>query len=117
MSCDISTLTQVLQSGDPLEAQATLESCVALIFDPMLWFWTIAFTIVGGVVGWLIGRRKNAVTRDTLLGLALGPIGWAVSLILPAQQPQSKKSQPKCGACGQTVDTGDKHCRRCGAAL
>ena len=117
MSCDISTLTDVLQTGDPEQAQATLESCIALIFDPTMWFWAIAFTVVGGIGGWLIGKYKHAVARDTLLGLALGPFGWVVSLLLPAQKPQPKKLQPKCAACGKAVDAGDKHCRHCGAAL
>jgi len=112
MSCDISTLTEVMQSGDPEAAQRTLESCTAMILDPTLWLWTIAFTVVGGVGGWLIGRSKNSITRDTLLGLALGPLGWLVSLILPTQKPPRK-----CAACGKVVDAGDKHCRHCGAAL
>jgi hypothetical protein len=112
MSCDIPTLTDVLQSGDPEQAQRTLESCTAMIFDPTLWLWTIAFTVVGGVGGWLIGRYKHAVVRDTLLGLAFGPLGWIVSLFMPAQKPSSK-----CAACGNTVDARDKHCRHCGAAL
>ncbi|TLY48428.1 MAG: zinc ribbon domain-containing protein [Gammaproteobacteria bacterium] len=112
MSCDISTLTNVLQSGDPEQAQTTLNACVEMLTDPTLWYWTVAFTIVCAGVGALIGKYKNAVARDTALGLILGPIGWIVSLLLPAQKPK-----PKCKACGKAVDAGDKHCRHCGAAL
>src|SRR5258708_36638570 len=91
MSCDISTLTEVLQSGDPEQAQATLEACIALIFDPTMWLWAIAFSVVGGVGGWLIGKYKRAGVRGTLLGPAFGPIRWAAALILPAQQPHATR--------------------------
>lgn len=112
MSCDITTLTDALSLGDPEQAASTLDACVGVLTDPTLWYWTIGFTVVCGVVGALIGKYKNAVARDTALGLILGPIGWIVSLLLPAQ-----KQRPKCLACGKFVDAGDKHCRNCGAAM
>jgi hypothetical protein len=68
--------------------------------------------VVGAIVGGLIGRRKNTVVRDALLGGALGPIGWIISLVLPAPRPK-----PVCAACKHPVDAGDVHCRHCGAKL
>ena len=110
--CDVATLTQVLQSADPDEQMQTLDACFAVLTDPTLWYWLIGFTVVSALVGALIGKYKNAVVRDTLLGLALGPIGWGISLLLPKATPK-----PLCRACGKPVDSGDRHCRHCGAAL
>jgi hypothetical protein len=112
MTCDLSALSKVQDAGDPEQAAELLAECTAVLADPSLWIWAIVFTIVCGVVGALIGRHKNAIARDTMLGLLLGPIGWVISLILPARTPQ-----PKCAACGKPVDAGDRHCRHCGALV
>ena len=112
MNCDVATLTQVLQSADPDEQMETLDACFAVLSDPTLWYWLIGFTIVCALVGALIGKYKNAVVRDTLLGLALGPIGWGISLLLPKAVPK-----PPCRACGKPIAAGDKYCRHCGAPL
>lgn len=111
MSCDLSALSNI-DTGDPEQAADLLAQCTAALADPTLWIWAIVFTVVCGVVGALIGKYKNAVARDVFLGLLLGPIGWIVSLLLPAHKPR-----PKCVACGKFVDPGDRHCRHCGAAL
>ncbi|MBS0582994.1 MAG: hypothetical protein JSS42_07820 [Proteobacteria bacterium] len=112
MNCDIATLMQVLQSGDPDEQLQALDACFAVLADPSLWYWLIGFTLVCALVGALIGRYKNAVVRDTLLGLALGPIGWGISLLLP-----KTVSRPPCRACGKPTETNDKFCRHCGTPL
>lgn len=111
-NCDVTALTQALQSADPDEQMQALDACLSALTDPTLWYWLIGFTVVCALVGALIGKYKNAVVRDTLLGLALGPIGWGISLLLP-----KATSKPLCRACGKSVDAGDKHCRHCGAAL
>ncbi|MBU6198956.1 MAG: hypothetical protein KGI64_06290 [Xanthomonadaceae bacterium] len=111
MACDLSALSN-LDPTDPEAAQRLLDQCTAALTDPSLWIWAIVFTVVCAAVGALIGKYKNAVARDALLGAALGPIGWIISLLLPAHKPA-----PKCAACGKTVDAGDKHCRHCGARL
>ncbi|MBS0487801.1 MAG: hypothetical protein JSS13_10695 [Proteobacteria bacterium] len=111
MTCDFAALTN-LDPADPDAAQRLLEQCTATLTDPTLWIWAIVFTVVCAAVGALIGKYKNAVARDALLGAALGPIGWAISLLLPARKPLAK-----CIACGKPVDAGDKHCRHCGATL
>ncbi|MGH8122109.1 MAG: hypothetical protein ACREPT_05000 [Rudaea sp.] len=110
MSCDFTTLFKV--QGDPEAAMDVLQQCTEALLDPTTWYWAIAFTIVCALVGALIGKYKNAVVRDTVLGLALGPIGWIISLLLPATKPK-----PACPACKRVVEAGDAHCRYCGAAL
>jgi hypothetical protein len=111
VSCDISALTS-LDPTDPDQATQLLQECTHMLADPMLWFWAIVFTVVGAAVGALIGRRKNAVTRDAILGAALGPIGWIISWTLPASKPK-----PACPACKRDVDASDAHCRYCGLKL
>jgi hypothetical protein len=111
MSCDFSALSN-LDPTDPDQAPRLLEECTRVLTDPTLWFWAIAFTVIGAVVGAWIGKRKNAIARDTLLGAALGPIGWIISLVLPAVKPK-----PACPACAGEVGAGDAHCRHCGAKL
>jgi hypothetical protein len=112
LSCDLATLATVQASGDPDQLAELLQTCTEALTDPSLWYWAIAFTIGCAVVGALIGRYKNAVVRDTVLGLALGPVGWIISLLLPKVQPKRV-----CAACAKPVDAADKHCRNCGAKL
>ena len=111
MTCDISALT-ALDPTDPDQATQLLQECTRTLTDPTLWFWAIALTVIGAVVGAWIGKRKNAVTRDTLLGATLGPIGWIISLALPMAKPKAT-----CPACQREVDVSDAHCRHCGANL
>ena len=111
MACDFSALSK-LDPGDPEQASQLLEQCTAALSDPKLWIWTLVFTVFCALVGAMIGRYKKAVARDTLLGAALGPIGWIISLCLPAHKPK-----PRCVACGREVVSGDAHCRHCGAKL
>jgi hypothetical protein len=109
VSCDWLALLHVESASDPAEALDTLTVCAT---DPQLWIWGIVATVVCTAVGALIGKYKNAVMRDAVLGAALGPIGWIISAFLPANKPA-----PKCRACGRNVDKNDAHCRHCGAAL
>src|SRR5690349_17690859 len=99
MKCDLPTLLDALRSDDVDQQMQTLDACFAVLTDPTLWYWLIGFTVVCAVVGALIGKYKNAVVRDTLLGLALGPVGWAISLLLPKKVPR-----PPCRACGKAVE-------------
>ena len=111
MSCDFSALATI-DPADPEQANALLQQCTAALTDPKLWFWAIVFTVVCAAVGALIGKYKNAIVRDAILGAALGPIGWIISLFLPTAKPK-----PVCPACKRPVAAGDVHCRHCGAAL
>jgi hypothetical protein len=111
MSCDIDALLKV-DPNDADQAMQMMQECTHTLMDPMLWFWAIAFTVIGAAVGAVIGKRKNAVKRDLILGAALGPIGWIISLALPVA-----KAKPTCPACQREVDLGDAHCRHCGTKL
>ena len=111
MACDLSALSN-LDPGDPEQAARLLDECTRALTSPRLWFWTIVVTVVCAAVGALIGRYKNAVVRDAILGAALGPIGWIISLCLPASKPK-----PTCPSCKRDVDAADAHCRHCGAKL
>jgi hypothetical protein len=111
MSCDFSALANV-DPADPDQAEQLLQQCTAALTDPNLWLWAVAFTVVCAAIGALIGKYKNAVVRDAILGAALGPIGWIISLCMPVAKPK-----PVCPACKHSVDVDDAHCRHCGAKL
>jgi hypothetical protein len=111
MACDLSALSN-LDSADPEQSMALMQECTDALTSPQLWIWGIVLTIVFAAGGALIGKYKNAVVRDTLLGATLGPIGWIISLCLPRV-----KEKPKCPVCRRPVDIGDQHCRHCGTKL
>lgn len=111
MACDFSALSNI-DPGDAEQATRLLEECTQALTDPGLWIWALVITVACAAVGAAIGRYKNAVLRDTVLGAALGPIGWIISLCLPRSRPPRR-----CPACAQACDAGDAHCRRCGAKL
>ncbi|MGA9333286.1 MAG: hypothetical protein WBV39_03315 [Rudaea sp.] len=111
MACDFSSLSN-LDPADPEQTQALLRQCTATLTDPKLWMWTIVITIVCAAIGAWIGKRRNSVVRDAILGAALGPIGWIISLCLAPTKPGRM-----CPACKRQVDVQDQHCRQCGTRL
>ena len=111
MACDFSALAN-LDTGDPEQATAVLEQCLVVLTDPRWWIWGMVLTFLCALVGAWIGKYKNAVVRDAVLGAALGPIGWIISLLLP------KRAAPRtCPQCAKPVDARDVHCRHCGGML
>ncbi len=111
MACDFATLDQI-DTSDPEQAAALMQQCTEVLLSPDLWLWAIGLTVVGAIVGALIGRRKNAVVRDTLLGAALGPIGWIISAFLPV-----KPKMKNCPACRAPIGPGDAYCKSCGRKI
>jgi len=111
VACDFSALNSI-DPGDPEQAARLLDECTQALIDPTLWIWALAITVVGALVGAFIGKYKHAIVRDAILGAALGPIGWIISLCLPVPKPA-----PRCPACRREVAAGDAHCRHCGAKL
>lgn len=111
MACDFTALAN-LDATDPEQANALLQQCTATLTDPTLWIWGLVLTFLCALVGAWIGKYKNAVVRDAVLGAALGPIGWIVSLLLP-----KRTVSKNCPACAKPVEARDAHCRHCGAKL
>jgi len=111
MACDLTTLA-TLDTQDVEQMMQAINQCTKAVMDPRIWLWAIVLTVVCGAIGAMIGKRKNAVVRDMVLGAALGPIGWIISLCLPVAKPK-----PHCPRCKREVAAGDAHCRHCGAKL
>lgn len=95
---------------------------------------SIWYLAASGLVGLYLGYRKGFPQWGLFLGMALGPIGWGVILILPSQRPPrfhrpagspgSGKStepggsgNPACPRCGKTAGSKDKACAHCGNLL
>ncbi len=111
MACDLSALDQI-DTSDPGQLDSLMQECTSAIFSPELWAWAIGLTVAGAIVGAWIGRKRNSMLRDALLGAALGPVGWVISLRL-AKRPAERK----CPGCGVVVAESDAYCRNCGRKL
>lgn len=55
--------------------------------------WLMVGPVVGGTVGYLIGKDKGRGTEGILLGIFLGCLGWVIVAILKPSQ-QSGVGQP-----------------------
>ncbi len=64
----------------PLLAQAAVETAV----DPMIIVLSLAFQFVlGGSIGFVIGKAKNRVALGVVLGALFGCIGWIILAVVP----------------------------------
>lgn len=63
------------------------------------------------LVGALIGRSRGRIGEGVILGLALGPVGWAVTACL------GHKGKAKCPACRELIDVAAVVCPRCRTAI
>lgn len=111
MACDLETLSTV-DTQDVAQLMQVVDECTRALSDPKLWLWGLVASVACGAVGAWIGTYKKAVARDAMLGAALGPIGWVISLCLAKPTPK-----PRCPSCRREVDAGDAHCRHCGTRL
>lgn len=66
--------------------------------------------VVGAIVGVAIGARRNRLGFGLVTGTLLGPIGWAIVLLMP-------NNFPKCPACKGDVVAGATKCKNCGSPL
>jgi len=73
--------------------------------------------VLGGGVGFAIGRTRNRESLGLLLGLLLGPLGWLIIAVMPADKPESEYPLIKCPACLGEIPAIASKCRHCGTAL
>jgi len=82
-----------------------------LMMSILPWKFMIWYTIIGVIGGAIIGWYKKTLWRDVLISLLLGPpIGWIISLLLPA-------NHKKCAACGYQNWVSAKVCKQCGEVV
>jgi hypothetical protein len=79
-------LQKLLEGIDPSDPHASLLLFMRIMgmidWWALLW-WSIAFTVIGGLIGW----HKREFWKGVALGATLGPVGWVVSLMTA---PKSK---------------------------
>ena len=56
-----------------------------------LFWWSVAFVVVGALLGWWRGRTLEGI----VLALVLGPIGWIVVLLRPRPRPEPPPLPPR----------------------
>lgn len=96
--------------SDPAGLERVLEACTAALLDPVLWWWALAFTVVGAAGGALIGWFRGRLAVGLILGAALGPLGWLAMPLLPA-------NYVACPSCSCNNRPGAKRCRHCGVDM
>ncbi|WP_257387669.1 hypothetical protein [Tahibacter caeni] len=102
-------LERLMQGIDPDAPDASLQLFLRLmgLIDWWLLFWlTLLFVAVGGLIGW----RRGTFWRDVGLAAALGPLGWLVSFLLPLPER-------RCRACGRRSPARATACVHCAAPL
>lgn len=76
------------QGVDPDSPDAFLHIYLNLLnlmpWAAMFW-WSVAFVVVGAAVGWFRGR----VVEGIVWSATLGPIGWIVILMKPVRRPRA----------------------------
>jgi len=70
-------------------------------------FYFFAAITFGGGIGYVIGKTRSRGSEGFLLGLLLGPIGWIITLLIPA-------GGAKCPECMGDVPYGARRCKNCG---
>lgn len=70
----------------------------------------LAWVVVFGGVGCILGMNRGQVVNGGIAGLFLGPIGWVLILTVA-------KSLPRCPECRSMVPHKARRCRHCGEPL
>lgn len=109
LECTLAALTSV-DASDPDAVQELLQVCTQTLLSPSLWAWALGITVAFAVIGGVIGATKGRWIAGLVWGAALGPIGWLVIAL-------SKGNLPECPECGRTNPTDAKACRHCGVNL
>ena len=66
----------------------------------------IAF-FINVFVGFLIGCAKNDIVRGVVWAIVLGPVGWVITLLVPAT-PSRKTEMEDSAESGKNSARGDK---------
>jgi len=66
---------------------------LALVPWQALWWWNLAFALVGA----LLGRWRGSWRRGLAWGVVLGPIGWLVTIFTPPATPRLPPPLPRSG--------------------
>jgi hypothetical protein len=66
---------------------------LALVPWEVLWWWNLAFALVGALLGYWRGSWR----RGLAWGLVLGPIGWLVTVFRPAAAHRLPPPLPRSG--------------------
>lgn len=71
----------------------------------------LAYFVVFGAIGALIGQRKNRAFAGFLWAMILGPIGWLLMALLP---PAKNGKATDCPHCGGVLPLNQSTCNHCG---
>jgi len=102
----LAKLLEGIDPDDPEASRILFARLMGLVDWWMLLWLTLACAAIGGLIGW----RKGAFWKGVVLGAALGPIGWVISLI-------AKGPLQDCPNCSRGNVSDAKTCRHCGIDL
>ena len=77
-----------MQGVDPDSPDAFLHifmNLMGMLPWAALFWWNVAFVVVGALIGWWKGRLLEGVVWAAVLG----PLGWIVVLLRPRPRPQA----------------------------
>lgn len=97
VECTIQAYSQ-LDPDDLDAAREMLESCMAVLLAPELWWWLIGLSVFFVAIGAAIGFAKGRVVAGVVWSAVLGPFGWLVVALMspvPKQPPAGSPPAPK----------------------
>ena len=72
-----------------------------------LFFVFVFWSVIGAVIGGVIGATRENGAGGAVLGFLLGPVGWLLTLFLD--------HRPQCPQCLGRIPVGAKLCLHCGS--